>query len=311
MVTKLFLGSAFSLMRNRFFCFALCVFLLLGGCSKHVDTVPPSASSALPSPSLSPTPSPSPTAAPIVSDTSEATAGVYVNEQKLPDAFVCEFNQTTYISLLDILFALHPNAVVTAGNTKTEINSNALTVTVYHQLNYLIANERYLYLPSGILIENDQIMLPAKTLAQMFGAQVQIVNDSIYFTSNSGAILSGSQYYDPDEVFWLSHLIHAESGNQSLYGKIAVGNVVLNRVSNPIFPDTIYDVIFQPGQFYDSYSGAITLEPSAESVIAAKLCLDGATVVPNAYWFNGAGIPCWASENKSLLTVIGSHAFYG
>lgn len=306
-------------MHDRFFCLALCVLLLLGGCGEHADTIPPSSSPALPSspplPSLSPTPSltpsPSPTAAPAVSDAPETILSVNVNGQRIPNVFVTDFSQTQYISLLDVMFALHPNTVVTAGNAKTEINSDSLTITVYHQLNYLIANERYLYLPSGILIENDHIMLPAKTLAQIFDAQMQFVNDSICFTSDSGAILSGSQYYDSDEVFWLSHLIHAESGNQSLYGKIAVGNVVLNRVSNPIFPDTIYDVIFQPGQFYDSYSGAITLEPSAESVIAAKLCLDGATVVPNAYWFNGAGIPCWASENKSLLTVIGSHAFYG
>lgn len=229
----------------------------------------------------------------------------------IQNASCVEHGRTEYVSFVNVVLALHPNATVTKGNLQTEIKSEELTITVYHQLNYLIANGRYLYLPSGVLVENDQVMLPAGIIAKFLDAQVQTVNHNVCFTVNSGAILSGSQYYDPDELFWLSHLIHAESGNQSLYGKIAVGNVVLNRVASPIFPNTIYDVIFQPGQFYDSYSGAITLDPSYESIVAAKLCLDGATVLPNAYWFNGIGIPCWASHNKTLITNIGDHSFYG
>lgn len=304
------------LMHNKFPCLALCILLLLGGCSEQPDTVTPSAgkisSSPPPEPSISvPSSSSSPSPTTIVSDTPETLPGVYVNDQRLPSAFITEFDQTVYVPLLDVVLALHPDAVVTNGNLQTELNSDGLTITVYHQLNYLIANDRYLYLPSGVLIENDQIMLPASILSQILDAPMQVIHDSVCFTGGSGAILSGSQYYDPDEVFWLSHLIQAECGNQSLYGKIAVGNVVLNRVASPVFPNTIYDVIFQPGQFYDSYSGAITSDPSYESIVAAKLCLDGATVLPQAYWFNGAGIACWASQNKTLIATIGSHSFYG
>lgn len=301
-------------MHNRFLCFALSVLLILGGCeyiSPSADEIPPSAS---PEPSLSTSPSPvapSPEVTPAVSDTPETVPGIYVNNERLQSAFTTELDQTLYVPLLTVIQALRPDAVVTEGDLQTEVTADGLTLTVYHQLNYLVANDRYLYLPSGVLTEDGQIMLPAKTLAQVLDAQLQIKNSSVCFTSGSGAIIPGSQYYDPDELFWLSHLIHAECGNQSLFGKIAVGNVVLNRVASPNFPNSIYDVIFQPGQFYDSYSGTITLEPNYESVVAAKLCLDGATVLSEAYWFNGTGIACWASQNKALIATIGGHSFYG
>ena len=54
----------------------------------------------------------------------------------------------------------------------------------------------------------------------------------------------------------LAQLIHAEAGNQSLYGKRLVADVVLNRVRSPLFPDTVEEVIFQEGQFSVVTNGA-------------------------------------------------------
>ena len=42
----------------------------------------------------------------------------------------------------------------------------------------------------------------------------------------------------------MSRIIHAESGAEPFDGKIAVGNVVLNRVESKQYPNTIYGVIF-------------------------------------------------------------------
>ena len=103
---------------------------------------------------------------------------------------------------------------------------------------------------------------------------------------------SSDQFYDQDALFLLSHIIYNESGNQPMTGKIAVGNVLLNRVKHPSFPNTLYEVIYQPGQFYPESTGAMEK-------------------TPNAYWFNGVGRSCWASRNKECIAVIGGHAFYG
>lgn len=54
----------------------------------------------------------------------------------------------------------------------------------------------------------------------------------------------------------LAQLIEAEGGNQPLEGKRCIADVVLNRVADPAFPDTIHEVIFQKGQFAVVENGA-------------------------------------------------------
>lgn len=222
------------------------------------------------------------------------------------------YQQTTYASLRSLTQALRPDAIVTWEGDHAAVIAEGLTITVYPEQRYLVANGRYLYLPHGVRLENGSIFLPIRTLAKAFGAEVEwdAINNSINIHSGNGAIVSGDKYYNTDDLYWLSHIIYSESGNQSLSGKISVGNVILNRVGNPIFPNTVYDVIFQKNQFSPVSNGSINKTPNAESIIAAKLCLDGAVVLSDALWFNRAGISCWASKNKSYITTIGAHSFY-
>ena len=58
------------------------------------------------------------------------------------------------------------------------------------------------------------------------------------------------------EMELISQLVEAEAGNQSLDGKRLVVDVVLNRVDSPYFPDTVEEVIFEPGQFSVIDNGA-------------------------------------------------------
>ena len=62
--------------------------------------------------------------------------------------------------------------------------------------------------------------------------------------------------YDNEDFWDLVYIIHAEAGNQDLTGKKLVADVVLNRVWDDRFPDSIHDVIFQPGQFSPIENGA-------------------------------------------------------
>jgi N-acetylmuramoyl-L-alanine amidase len=58
------------------------------------------------------------------------------------------------------------------------------------------------------------------------------------------------------EMELIAQLVQAEAGNQSLEGKRLVVDVILNRVADPRFPDTVEEVIFQPGQFSVVRNGA-------------------------------------------------------
>ena len=220
--------------------------------------------------------------------------------------------ETTYISLRAMTEALYPDAQVTWSGGTVSVTAQGLTLTAKTGERYLAANGRYLYVPEGIRVQNGVTLVPLTVLAKALGATVtrDTVTGALLIASGSGPIQSGETYYDSDAVYWLSHIINAESGNQPLEGKIAVGTVILNRVASPAYPNTIYGVIFQKNQFSPASSGSIYRQPNSESVIAAKLCLDGAREAEGCLYFNAVGLNCWASRNRTLVTTIGNHSFY-
>lgn len=240
------------------------------------------------------------------------THQVFINGVCSDNAKVLYRKGLAYVPLRNCSQALCPDLTFLWENNIASLSSVELSVTVDPEKTYVIANGRCLYLADGVLLEQGIIYLPAKMIATIFNATY--IHDSntqsIYFRSGNGAILSADEFYNSDDLYWLSHIIHAESGNQPLAGKIAVGNVVLNRVADPAFPNTIYDVVFQKNQFTPTRTGTINLTPNEESVIAAKLCLEGAVVLPTALFFNHIKSSSWAAKHKTYIATIGGHAFY-
>ena len=87
---------------------------------------------------------------------------------------------------------------------------------------------------------------------------------------------------DYTELELLSKLIEAEAGSQWLPAewKMAVGEVVLNRMASPEFPDSMLEVIEQPGQYYGKGSAFFAaLRPSEGAAIAAKRLLEGERIL--------------------------------
>lgn len=101
--------------------------------------------------------------------------------------------------------------------------------------------------------------------------------------------------YSEDDLYRMSHLIYGEAGNCSREMMEAVGSVVLNRVSDDRFPDTLADVIFQPGQYACTWDGNYDLTPSEEAVEVARFLLEegsqlDSSVVWQAEFVQGEGI---------------------
>ena len=96
---------------------------------------------------------------------------------------------------------------------------------------------------------------------------------------------SGGQ--ESGELALLARLISAEARGEPYAGQVAVGAVVLNRVEHPSFPNTISEVIFQPGAFSCMLDGQWD-EPVADSAYqAARDALAGADPSGGAiYYFN-------------------------
>lgn len=195
--------------------------------------------------------------------------------------------------------------------------SDALIITVTTDDEYMMANDRYLYLADGAYNINGTIVVPIDTLAKIFHLRIEMdaAEWTLYIDNGEFEILSpGAEFYDEDDLYWLSHVIYSESGNQPMAGMIGVGNVVLNRAGDGtgIFRDTIEGVIFQSGQFDVVRSGSIYLTPSEGAVIAAKLCLEGYNTVGESKWFVNPqiGATSWFENHTTFEVSIADHAFY-
>lgn len=89
----------------------------------------------------------------------------------------------------------------------------------------------------------------------------------------------------------MAALIYCEAGNQPYKGKVAVGSVVMNRISSPRFPNTFEGVVYQRGQFTPAMSGKLAkvLESNripASCYEAAIEAIAGAKPVGGALFFN-------------------------
>ena len=246
----------------------------------------------------------------------QAVEGTYF----LVDGNVCEdpgitvYNGITYVSLVNAVLALRPEAVIAWEGEYVVVTDEGLDIRVRVGDQYIQANGRCLYVLNGIIAQNGRVLVPVRTIAQAMGGWVSWSQESgvVEVYSGESAIISGESYYNSDSLYWLSRIISAESGNQSLDGKLAVGTVIMNRVESPLFPNTIYDVIFAPNQFSPASNGSINREPNAESVVAAKLILEGVRVGGSSLYFvNPSTTPnSWAERNRTYVTTIGAHTFF-
>ncbi len=181
---------------------------------------------------------------------------------------------------------------------------------------YVAVNGRCLYLGGGLMELGGELLWPLRVLAEIFSCPVTWQDGSIDLDLTNPQLLeSGDTYYNEEDVYWLSRIIYAESGNQSLAGQIGVGNVVLNRVASPLFPDSVFEVIFDRSygvQFSPVENGSIYSVPDDEAVVAAKLALDGANTVGESLYFVNPyiGAGGWFAANLSYVTSIGDHVFY-
>lgn len=88
--------------------------------------------------------------------------------------------------------------------------------------------------------------------------------------------------YSDDDLYCLAHIINAEAGDENCTHehRVAVGSVVLNRVAADDFPDTVRDVVFDPGQYSPTWNGSFEKEPSQDSWDTAEFLLENGSQIP-------------------------------
>lgn len=121
---------------------------------------------------------------------------------------------------------------------------------------------------------------------------------------------SGHASAQSNSVDLLARVISAEARGEPYSGQVAVGAVILNRVSHPSFPNTIAGVVYQSGAFTCMVDGQFD-QPVAESAYrAAREAMNGADPSGGAiYYFNPATATSAWIWSRPLIKVIGRHRF--
>ena len=184
---------------------------------------------------------------------------------------------------------------------------------------YFTADSRYIYAPEDWLIYGGRLYLPLNALCKLLNLSDTRDGGALMLDGSRLKLLEGgADYYDlnysVEDVYWLSHIIGSEAGIEPIEGKIGVGNVVLNRVKDADFPDTVFGVVYDyehTVQFEPVSKGTIHEDPKPADLIAAYLVLEGANTAGDCtYFVNPDFGSYWFDNNLDYVMSIGRHNFY-
>lgn len=138
--------------------------------------------------------------------------------------------------------------------------------------------------------------------------------DAAVSVSTSAKMMSDSDYDN------LLRIVEAEAGTEDIKGKVLIANVIMNRVSNKEFPDTVTDVIMDQKngvpQFSPIYDGRFyEVTVTDETKEAVKQALEGVDYSQGALFFIQRSAAekqnvVWFDKELKKLFKYGVHEFY-
>lgn len=178
-------------------------------------------------------------------------------------------------------------------NTNAEENAENQSVDSLH----LILNKH------GIQTETNN----AQSIDLRFQQKETINKESII---KAEADDKKSKKVSKEEKKLLAQLVHAEAKGEPFGGKVAVAEVVLNRVEHEQFPDTIKQVIYQENAFEPVANNSINKPADKESYKAVQEALE---VNDNSkellYFYNPETATDDWIRSRDVVKTIGNHAF--
>ena len=161
---------------------------------------------------------------------------------------------------------------------------------------------------TGITTAEEEEQVAALKAAAAEAAKQAAAKQAAASSSSSGSSYTQKASYaaTADEVTLLAAIVEKEDGSDGYEGQLAVASAIMNRVRSSRYPNNIYDVIDQKGQFVGGVAGLSNIlarGPSATSRRAAEAALAGADTVNGMTNFRA-----WYTGHSG--TRIGLHVFF-
>ncbi|HAS72790.1 MAG TPA: hypothetical protein DCS67_01440 [Clostridiales bacterium UBA8960] len=183
------------------------------------------------------------------------------------------------------------------------------------ETNQLIINNRKYEMANHTIVRNGRIYAPIDVLFEHLDIEhewneklvhVELYNERLKIEQKS---VIKVYPYTEEELLWLARIIEVEARGKSINARTAVGNVVMNRVASPRFPNTVFEVIYQRGQFPPAHRSTFASSvPTEESVIAAKRAFLGVQIAKDCLFFNY--IPFKTKSDDFYKLIEGNYFYY-
>lgn len=212
-----------------------------------------------------------------------------------------------------------------AGSTLSGIAVEGDWVSVNYEGITAYVNKEYvtteLVIGTAVSIEEEQAALKAaeeqkakeaEEAAQKAAAAQAAQKAAVAASKFVETVQTSSYNVSEDDAYLLACLVSSEAGYEPYEGKLAVANIVLNRLNGGSYGNSIHDVIYASGQFTVASSGVLAKKlasgPNEESIAATKEALSGVNNVSGYTNFISSKSADFSAYSQ--YTIIGNHCFY-
>lgn len=116
--------------------------------------------------------------------------------------------------------------------------------------------------------------------------------------------------FSQNDIQLMAQAVYGEARGEPYEGQVAVAAVILNRLQNPIFPDTVAGIIYEPLAFTAVADGQIYLTPDESSRRAVLDAINGWDPTGEAtYYFNPDTATSSWIWSRPQIKQIGKHIF--
>ena len=126
---------------------------------------------------------------------------------------------------------------------------------------YASANETADTQIEGMILKSENVNIEETTVVQSVATSSSISDKSDTNKKTTKAKKTTKKRkkkkYSKSDLRLMASIINCEAGSEPYQGKVAVGIVVMNRVSSKSFPNSIKGVIYQKGQFSPVRNGSL------------------------------------------------------
>ncbi len=215
--------------------------------------------------------------------------------------------------ILAVAFVVVAKMDISKADSKNETISKSeesSTVTTYKPLKSVVE-------PSPFMLSGVYETNPEKDVEEKEETTTEIATKEIETYSEPTDDIESIEeetstlVFSEREIDLLLRIGMCEAGGESVECVAHVMRTVLNRVEDDYFPNSIYDVLYQKGQFTPVSSGWInTVQPSEKCHEALEMIKSGWDETQGALYFESCSGSSWHSRNLEYLFACGNMRFY-